>query len=64
MKRAVLLEVTVKKKRSKRKKKKEQKGKERKGKKRERERKKPSPGLVQMLCVALNLLNCACVVKC
>lgn len=61
MKRAVLLEVTVKKKEAKGKKK-EQKGKERKGKK--RERKKPSPGLVQMLCVALNLLNCACVVKC
>lgn len=62
MKRAVLLEVTVKKKKKQKEKKKEQKGKERKGKK--RERKKPSPGLVQMLCVALNLLNCACVVKC
>lgn len=38
MKRAVLLEVTVKKKEAKGKKKKEQKGKERKGKKREREK--------------------------
>lgn len=57
MKRAVLLEVTVKTKLNKKEQKKE-------GKKKRRERKKPSPGLVQMLCVALNLLNCACVVKC
>lgn len=63
MKRAVLLEVTVKKKEAKGKKKKNKKERKEKGKK-ERERKKPSPGLVQMLCVALNLLNCACVVKC
>lgn len=56
MKRDVLLEVTVKKSKTKKEKKKKRK--------KERERKKPSPGLVQMLCVALNLLNCACVVKC
>lgn len=61
MKRAVLLEVTVKTKQNKTKKNKKEKNKLKK--KGERER-KPSPGLVQMLCVALNLLNCACVVKC
>lgn len=62
MKRAVLLEVTVTKKKAKEKK--EKKIIKREKKKGEKERKKPCPGLVQMLCVALNLLNCACVVKC